>query len=178
MKLVIASSSTSVTAPDLRFEVIHHLFQRLHQLRSLHVVANKTGDRQLEYFRYGVDDHLQVGVGLVGKTQLFIIHLLRGFRDVHGVVADALEVADAVEQFGDIQAVAEGQAPAAQLYQIGAQLVLVEVHPGFHLLDFGGKLIVIFAQQADGAQKGFLGEPRHLAGEGFAALEGDCGRGQ
>ncbi len=99
-----------------------------------------------------------------------LVHFLRGFQQVDGVVADALEIADGVQQGIYALAVSVAQFAAGQLDKVGAQCVLVTVHRAFLVTHLLGQLVVPLVGQAHGLHHAHAGQLCHVSSGGAGTL--------
>ena len=72
--------------------------------------------------------HLQLVAGILRELDVFGVHLFGRFHQVYGMVADALKIADGVQQGIYALAVGMVQLTAGKLDEIGAESVLVTVY--------------------------------------------------
>ncbi len=86
------------------------------------------------------------------------------------MVADALKIADGVEQGVDALAVSVVQLPAGKLDQISAEGVLILINFAFFLFDLFGQSVVPFVRQAHGLEHTHAGKLSHLGGCGTGTL--------
>ena len=100
------------------------------------------------------------------------MHLLHGIHQVDRVVADALEIADAVQQQGERVAVLPGELGAGELDHVRAQLILVAVDLGFQRLDAIRHLLRICAavDQINRVENRLAGQLGHAVGDDLALL--------
>ena len=103
---------------------------------------------------------------------------LGGFIDVAGMVADALEVADGVQQHADFVAVLLGQIPSGELDQIGADLVFIRINDIFVLFHAVGAFGIPFMGQGHGLQQIGAHQFGHVVGLAAAVLHCHGGSGQ
>ena len=129
-----------VPGAQLLCQLIHRLLQRFHLLGGGGVVCGKGGQGCVRRVGYGGEQHTQLAPGRGGQGELFLMQGLGGLLEVQGVVADALEVPDGVEQAGDGAAVLLGDAVLGEGHQIVAEAVLVGVQQRLRLLDLPGPL--------------------------------------
>ena len=86
------------------------------------------------------------------------------------MVADALKIADGVEQGVDALAVSVVQLPAGKLDQISAEGVFILINFAFFLFDLFGQSVVPFVRQAHGLEHTHAGKLSHLGGCGTGTL--------
>ena len=79
---------------------VDHLFQRLHLHGLLGVVALKGLAGHGQDALHGLFQQDEFLLGALGEGGLLLVQLLGLFHDVHGIVADALELGDKVQQLG------------------------------------------------------------------------------
>lgn len=106
------------------------LLQRLHAGGLLDVVGHEGGNGDGQDLPQGGLHDLQLPQGGGGEHHVLVVYLLGRFRDVQGMVGDALEVGNGVEELADLLALGAGEGAAGDLHEIGAQLVLVAVDKG------------------------------------------------
>ena len=92
------------------------------------------------------------------------------------MVADALEIADGVEQGVHALAVGVAQLPAGQLDQIGAEGIFVLVYLGLFVPDFLGQGVVPLVGQAHGLHHAHAGQLGHIRSGCAGALHSNGGR--
>lgn len=91
-----------MTGFDTRLQAVHHLLERLDERGIFHIVLRQSRHRQADDFAFGIADRFQLFNGLFGEFQFFIAHFLHGFRDVDGMVGKPFQIADDMQQFGDL----------------------------------------------------------------------------
>ena len=116
--------------------------------------------------------------GLRGEAQALALHLLGGLDHVHGVVRDALEVADDVQDLRAGPAVLGGEVTAAELDEIGAQHVLILVGLPLGAADGGGGSGVILPDELAARLHGVHGDAGHRLGHLLAAAQRHGGGSQ
>ena len=94
--------------------------------------------------------HLQLLAGVLGKFNILGVDFLGRAQQIHGVIADALEIADGVEQGVHALAVGVAQLPAGQLDEVGAEGILVLVHLLLLIPDLLGEGVIPRMSQAHG----------------------------
>ena len=94
------------------------------------------------------------------------------------MVGDTLKIADGLQQLRGLLALLLTQLLGAELYQIGAQHVLVVVAAALILPDGGGQRFGVVVKAPQGVLQRPHGNLRHLAGDDPAALQrhGRCGQ--
>ena len=167
-----------VTGTQLLLQQIHHLFQRLHGGCRLCIPPAEGICRPVQDLLHGSLQHLQIRLGGLAEGQPLVLQLLGRFHDVHGVVGNALEVPDGLQQFRGVLTVRRRQGLAAELHQIGSQNVLIVIRDllvGPHLLR-QRRGIVRHRQQT--AAQGLHGAVRHLHGHLTALAQRQSRGGQ
>ena len=165
----------NVPLPHLDAQGIDDLLQRLHGPGAIRIVRSEDGDGQIQNVADGLAVDGQLLPAVLGQGQSFVAQLLGGFGHIDGVVRDALEVIDAVQQDGQRPAVCFAQVLAGELDEIGAQSVFVAV--GF-LLHGDDALQILFGevvQQPHGQLEGVPGQVRHVVHGLFAQVHGKAG---
>ena len=107
--------------------------------------------------------------------QLLVLQLPGGVLDIDGVVSDALEVTDGMEQAGNGADVRHGHAVLGDLYQIAAQPVLVGVQLVLIFKDLGLPLLTEAGELFHCQQHIVPGGFPHPAGHGHALADGHAG---
>ena len=102
--------------------------------------------------------------------------LLGGFQNIHGVVADALEIADHVQQLRRLHPILLVEMAAGELHQVGAQLVLIAVGGLLIVPNALGAPILVGLQLLHGIAGGTDSRKPHFHGHLMAALHGHGGR--
>lgn len=98
-----------MAASDLLNQLVDGLLQGFHPAGGLHVRCLEAADGQVQDVIQRGEQHLQLFPGAVREPELLVVELLGGLLDVHGMVADPLEVPDGVEQAGNRAHVLHGQ---------------------------------------------------------------------
>ena len=107
--------------------------------------------------------HLQLVAGILRELDFFGVHLFGRFHQVYGMVADALKIADGVQQGIYALAVGMVQLTAGKLDEIGAESVLVTVYLRLFLADFLRKCVVPLMSQAHGLHHAHTGKLCHFS---------------
>ena len=154
-------------------QVVHHLLHGLHLPGPLAVVVGEALGGFLGDGGDGLGQHVQLGLGVAGELIVLVVHPLGGDLDALGVVADALQIADGVQQQGHGPAVIHRQGLGGQLHQVGANLVLVLVQLILHLAHQLGVLLVVGGDEAQGTLDGGAGQVGHADGQLVALLQSD-----
>ena len=95
-----------VAGAQLLLQIVDDLLQRLHLPRQRHVSSRKASDDMVRISVHGGGEDVTArGVAASLKRKLLVPQLLGRFQHVHGVVGDALEVADGLQQLGGLLAV-------------------------------------------------------------------------
>ena len=148
---------------------VDQLLQRLDAVGQLQVVGGEGRDGVVGDLLHGGEHGLKLPLGPLGEDDAFLVDLLGALGDVHGVVADALHVADGVEELGHVQVLLLGQLFTRQFDEVGAELILVfvdDVFPLGHELEL---LLGVVADQIVGILQVGLGLQGHVV-QGLAAL--------
>ena len=153
-----------MTRLDGAHQLVHDGLHRLHLAGQMQVVLAEGVGGAVQHILYGILKHLQLLAGVGGEVDLFGVHLLRGFQKVHGMVTDALEIADGMEQGVHALAVCVVQLTAGELDQIGAECVLVLVHLALLVPDLLGQRVVPGMGQAHGLHDAHTGQLGHISG--------------
>ena len=161
--------------PDLLDQLVNGLLQRLHLFRSHGVIGGERGERQIHDIVQRGQQDPQLLAGGVGKTEAFLVQLQSGFLEVQSVVADALEVADGMEQTGDGADVAHGHAVLGDLHQIVAQTVLVDIQLVLISRDLSPPGVLIIRELLNSVQKIPVGQLAHAVGHGHTFTDGHAG---
>jgi len=164
-----------MAASDLLNQLVDGLLQGFHPAGGLHVRCLEAADGQVQDVIQRGEQHLQLFPGAVREPELLVVELLGGLLDVHGMVADPLEVPDGVEQAGNRAHILHGQPVLGDLHQVAAEPVLVNVQLVLVLQDLGLPLPAVLGElvrrQADVLPGGLSHAACH--GDAFA----DCRAG-
>ncbi len=160
-----------MAALDLHIQAVDDLFERLHRLGQFQIIILEDQYGGIHDVLDGSAVNFQLFLGLRGEFLVLIGHLPGIFHDIDRMVADPLEVADAVEQGGQDVAVLGAQIAAAKLHQIGAQLILVGIDQIFQLFYALGALRIVLLYQLHGDVKCFLCILGHVAGCGLTLFQ-------
>ena len=120
-------------------QLVHDGLQRFDLACQMQVILAEGVSGAVQHVLHGVLKHLQLFAGVGGEVDLLGVHLLCGFQKVHGMVADALEIADGVEQGIHALAVRMVQLTAGKLDEIGAESIFVLVNFALLIPDFLGQ---------------------------------------
>ena len=168
----------NVARAHLLLEQIDDLLERLDLRGDGDIAGGECPQRKRENFTEGICKRLKFALGAVGEGKLLIAQFLGGSEDVDGVVGDALEVADRLEQLRRLLALIFAQLLCAEPDQIGAEDILIVVARAFILLNALCQSGGIFLH----AQKRVFQRPdgaiRHFDRDGAAALQRQRGRGE
>ena len=148
---------------DGTHQLVHDGLQRFDLACQMQVILAEGVSGAVQHVLHGVLKHLQLFAGVGGKVDLLGVHLLCGFQKVHGMVADALEIADGVEQSIHALAVRMVQLTAGQLDQIGAESIFVLVNFALLIPDFLGQRIIPGVGQAHGLHDAHTGQLGHVS---------------
>ena len=107
--------------------------------------------------------------------QRFILHFVRAVLYVQRVVADALKIVYAVQQLGNILAVAFVQRACRHLYKEAAKLIFICIQFAFAFLYGFGLVGIVFLHYAERIKHGILGKGGHGAGHVKAFMHGHAG---
>ena len=99
------------------------------------------------------------------------VHLLGHLGEVDRVIADALEIADHMQEHADFKAVLRQELACAEFNEVGAQAILVAVDVVFVFQHLGDRLFVELGDGAKREQQCFLGKQRHALHHVFALFE-------
>ena len=110
--------------------------------------------------------------GGVGKDQLLFVNLAADLGNVGGVVGDTLEVGNGMEEFGYFLALRSGELFAGDLHKVSAQLVLVAIDHGFHILHKLMRFVRIAVAQFHGGKQVLPRLFSHGVGDKAALLNG------
>ena len=152
-------------------QTVDDLLQRLHAGGLLDVVGHEGGNGDGQDLPQGRLHDLQLPQGGGGEHHVLVVYLLGRFRDVQGMVGDALEVGNGVEELADLLALGAGEGAAGDLHEIGAQLVLVAVDKGLRLADSMEALFGEIGAQRHGVQQVAGGALGHGVGDETALLD-------
>ena len=97
---------------DGTHQLIHHLLQRLDLTGQMQVALAESFRSAVQRVLHSVFQHLQLFLGILGELYVLGVHLIGRFEQVDRMVADALKIADGVEQGVDALAVSVVQLPA------------------------------------------------------------------
>ena len=170
-----ALEPVDVPGPNLVGELVDGLLQGLHRLGGGGVVRLEAVHRGGEDVRQGPLQHPELRLRRAGEAEALFMELPGGLLDVQGVVADALEVPDGVEEAGDGVDVLHGEAVLGNLNQIAAEAVLVQVQLVLVFQKLRLQISVIPGQLPQGGQQALPGQGAHLAGHGGALADRRAG---
>ena len=109
-------------------QALHHhindLFQRLHLCSLLGIIVFKGLVRQNQNALQCGVQQLQFLFGALAEAGFLVVQFLGLFHDVHGIVADALELGDKVQQLGHCVALVIAQLLIGQFDQVVGDLHL------------------------------------------------------
>ena len=142
---------------------INDLLQRLHLCSLLGIVVFKSLVRQSQNALQCVVQQLQLLFGALAEAGFLVVQLLGLFHDVHGIVADTLELGDKIQQLGHCVALVIAQLLIGQLDQIVGDFHLHAVDQVLAHLDGAHGLLVHFQQQRRGQT--------HVAGSAAGHLD-------
>ena len=134
-------------------QYVDPLLERFDAIGSVHVLLHKAGDGDVQNAAQRGGQYRKFAAGLTGKDDLLLMPLAGGLGDVHGVVADTLEVGKRVQVFGDSLVLFTVELVGAKLYQIGTELVLVEVDHVLGLFHLASPVFGELVQELQGEQQ-------------------------
>ena len=125
-----------MSGTQLLLQIVDDLLQRLHLPGSGHILLPEGVQRPHEDIVDRGGQHAQLPLRLVAEGQPLLPQLLRRLQHVHRMVGDTLKIADGLQQLCGLLALLLTQLLGAELYQIGAQHVLVMVNSVLFAQDF------------------------------------------
>ncbi len=150
-------------------EHVNMLLQRLDLIGLLQILVDKGGKGEGKDLVHCAEQHIHLMLAVFREADLFVVLLLRDLTDVHGVVADTLEVAERVQILGDPFVLLGIEFRAVELHEVGTDLVLVAVDQFLILLHLLRKLVGILVEQHHGVADIFTRLLGHGV-DGYAAL--------
>ncbi len=147
---------------DILAKGINDFLQRLHMGAALPVALAKAFDGQTADVAHCSGEGRELMPLLLREAQFLVMDFLCGFHDIQRVVGDSLKIAEAVEDHGHGPAVPQGDVPARELHQIGAQYVFVFIHDGFQPDDFLLFDFIIIQQRLQRKDDGLFRYLRHF----------------
>ena len=156
-------------------EDVDPLLQRFHAIGHGQILAGEGVHRELKDLAQRPGQYLELPQRPGGKDDLLLMDLPRGLRDVHGVVADPLEVGEGVQVGGDALVLLFVELVGVELDKIGAELVLVEIDQVLGHLHFAELRLAVFVQKRQRAQQVLPCRAGHGV-DGHAALLDRKGR--
>ena len=159
-------------------QTLHHhindLLQRLHLCCLLDIIVFKGLVRQNQNaFQSGIQQ-LQFLFGALAEAGFLVVQFLGLFHDVHGIVADTLELGDKVQQLGHRVALVVAQLLIGQFDQVVGDLHLHAVDQVLAYLNGAHGLLVHFQKQRRGQTHVAGGAARHLDHRILRLLQGHC----
>ena len=134
-------------------------------------LAERIG-RAAQHILHRAFQNLQLLVRILGERDVLGVDLFGRAEQIYGMVADALEIADGVEQSVHTLAVGVAHFTAGQLDEIGAQCILIFVHLFLFLPHLLGKGIVPLVGQAHGLHHAHTGQLGHVSSSRVGAGHG------
>ena len=168
----------NVMHPELFLQVINNLFQGFHLVGFFQVVLPEGGERQRHNFVHRPGQHRQFMLSGVGEVQMLLLQLLSRLHQVQGMVTNALEIIQGLEEHGGFAAVSVADFQGAEFHQVGAQDILVVVGAVFLLPNLLGQRRIELPHQGHAVVDGLGSHVGHLKGQTLAALQGDGGGGE
>ena len=169
------AESFDLVGAESDLKIVDDLLQRFHADGNLNIVMNERHQGVIHDLVYGSHHDGKLPLRRRRKFKLFRIHLLRGFRDVHGVVGEALQISYHMEKLRDLKAILLGKVTVRDLHQIRADLVLVDIDGVLLLLDLVEQLFIVAFEQREGFLHGVESDVRHIARNLTATLDRDAG---
>ena len=167
-----------MAAADLVGQAVHGFLQRLYLLGGDGVILPEAGEGGVQNVLHQVGQNAQFLPGGVGKAELLVVQLLGGLLKIQNVVADALEVADGVEQAGDGVVIVGRSAVLGDLDQIAAQPVLIDIQ----LVLVGNDLLLpglgVLEELVQHQVHAGLGQGAHLVYHAGTLIDGHAGGAQ
>ena len=147
-------------------QTLHHyindLLQRLHLCSLLDIIVFKGLVRQNQNALQCGIQQLQLLFGALAEAGFLVVQFLGLFHDVHGIVADALELGDKVQQLGHCVALVIAQLLIGQFDQVVGDLHLHTVDQVLAHLDGAHGLLVHLQKQRRGQTHIAGGTAGHL----------------
>ena len=159
---------------ELVAQHVDMLLQRLYPVGLLQILFDEGVDGQRQDLVDRAEQHVHLMLAVCGKADLLFKLLARHLADVHGVVADALKVAEGVEVLGHALVLLVIELRAVELHEVSADLVLIAVDEILVLLDLLCARLGELMEQEHGvlyvlarlSRHGVDGHPALLDGEG------------
>ena len=175
-KTKLNAASALLQAPDVArahrlLEHVDNLLERLHLGGNRAVVVLKAPEGKIEYFTDRSGEHRKLGDGVRRKRKVLVAQLLGGFERVDGVVRDALKIADGFQKRGSLLAFRGAHLLGAELYEIGAENILIMVAQLLVLPDLLGERGGVAADRGERILERAHGMLGHVRGYGAAALQ-------
>ena len=167
-----------VAGLDLAHQAVHDLLQRLDFAGGVGVALLERIHRAVDDVLHGGLQHGQVIQRFFAEFDVLVADLLRRFDNVHGVVGDALKVADGVQQRVDGAVILHGQMLGAQFDKVGAQHVLIVVNGVLLADDLVGDGVIPGAGGGHGLQERGAADLGHIAAGQHGAAHGHGRRSQ
>ena len=152
-------------------ELIDDLLERLDLGGDGAVVFLEASEGQIENFADRPGEHRKFGDGARRECEILVAQLLGGFERVDGVVGDALKIADGFQKSGGLFAFRSTHLLGAELYEIGAENVLVMVAQLLILPDPFSEIGGIVVDRGKGILERTHGVLGHVCGNGAAPGE-------
>ena len=161
-----------VAVAELLHQNVDDLFQRLHLTGQRDVIVLKgiVGAGQ-DLLQRGIQQ-LQFVLGNVAEGGLFLVELHSLFLNVHGVVADALELGDKVQQLGHGVALVVAQLLVSHLDEVVGDLHLHPVDEVLPHIDGAHHVLIHLEQQGSGEADVAGGTAGHLDHGALGLLQG------
>ena len=157
---------------------VDRFLERLHAQRRLAVRLPVGGIGQIENRARRLEEIAQFAVALRGKMNVVLVHIPRHIRNVHAVIADALEIADRQRRLLRKARLFMIQIVRVDLHDVFRQRGLALIEEGFVFLKLRRFFFAVFAQQLRGKDKIFLARFRHRADDLVRLLQRDGRRMQ
>ena len=162
----------NVAGLDLAHETVHDLLKRFDLAGGVDITFLERIDRAVDDILHGGFEHAEVAEGFLAELDGLVADLLGRFNKVDGVVGNALEIADGVQQGVDRAVILSRKVLGAEFDEVGAQHVLVMVDGIFLASDLIGDGVVPLMgsghslQQCGAADLGHIAAGEHGAGHG------------
>ena len=137
-------------------QVVHGFFQGFHFQCHRTVVICERGEGFGHGFLQGGNENTELCITGVGEVQTLFVQFLRGFLNVQSMIADPFKVTDGVEQAGNRVDILHGNAVLGNLYQIIAEMILVNIQLVLDFIDEDGAIFPVIVELFQRIQQAFV----------------------
>ena len=130
---------------DLVGQAVDHLLERLHRCRQSNIRGFIRADRCAQYFGERAYKEVDLAERRRGESNVLDVQLPRCTENIDRMIADALKIADHMQQLRDLPAVLLGEVMACNTNEERTHMILVTVEKRFVVRDAlcGGLVIVL-----------------------------------